>query len=126
MDVIVVDGAVKLWLDDLRDPVEWTREDDWTWVKTYRDAIYVIDTYPLSHLSLDNDIGDFYVDQYGETREHEGYEVLRHVIETNGWPEKYINVHSSNAVRMPQMIEDIQRHGPFVFRGRFIRINDND
>ena len=48
---------MKLWLDDVRDPVQFTGQTDWTWIKTAEQAIALIATGQVTEVSLDHDLG---------------------------------------------------------------------
>lgn len=54
---------MKVWLDDLRDPNDpqiqkkYGASDGMIWVKTVREAIDLLSTGEVNHISLDNDLG---------------------------------------------------------------------
>jgi hypothetical protein len=59
---------MKLWVDDLRDPAarndegelifleSWEDPANWIWAKTITEAIRILATIPIEHVSLDHDI----------------------------------------------------------------------
>lgn len=48
---------MKLFLDDTRNP-KWEYFDDWLWVKTYTEAVKLLETGEVTEISLDHDLGD--------------------------------------------------------------------
>jgi hypothetical protein len=98
--------AVKLWLDDMRDPPDST----WRWVKTPEAAIALLAENKISTISFDHDLG------YDGDREMTGYEVLLWIeaaVATRGYePPKVMVAHSANPPgheRLLRGIEAIQR-----------------
>jgi hypothetical protein len=84
---------MKLYMDDARDtPNGWTR------TYTVDETIDVLQTRTVTHLSLDNDLGE---DQ------KEGYKVLDWLEETvyndSTFPMPEVSIHSSNASRVEYM-----------------------
>lgn len=94
---------IKIFLDDCRLPshVYKTSDSDWVIVKTAEETIHYLSTGQVSHLSLDNDLGD---DQ------PEGYTVVDWMIKYNIWPTDEVYVHSQNVVRRQYMISQIQKY----------------
>lgn len=85
---------MKLWLDDFRDPVKWTGQRDWIWVKTVEDAIHYLSTERIEFLSFDHDLGDINTD-YTKT----GYDLAKWIEEKayNGELMRFPwDVHSDN------------------------------
>lgn len=80
---------MKIWLDDWRAPPS----DEWTWVKTFREAIDTIDANPdWEAISLDYVLNDF-----TGGLERTGGHVLRHLIyeePEGGWNGK-VWIHST-------------------------------
>ena len=83
----------KLYMDDARDTPEG-------WVRTYRveETIQVLQSRMVTHLSLDNDLGE---------GQQEGYKVLDWLEETvhndPSFPMPEVTVHSANPVRVCYM-----------------------
>lgn len=100
-------NKVKLWVDDERDPVKFTGEDDWLWAKTYDQAIDALNQYSFEIISLDNDLG------MNEEDNDDGYQG-RHVFifieqllfECNEKVSelKEVRVHSSNPVAVREIM----------------------
>jgi hypothetical protein len=86
-----------IWLDDKRIPPK----GEWTWVKTFDEALWELAHNPVEAISLDNDLGE------GET---EGWEVLRFMENDGFWP-GLIGIHSSNNVRVKWMKDTIMASG---------------
>jgi len=90
--------GIKLYMDD-------TRESPIDWVRTYRvqETIQVLMTRAVTHLSLDNDLGE---------GQMEGYKVLDWLEETvyndSTFPLPEITIHSSNASRVEHMKRALQ------------------
>lgn len=82
------ESKMKVFLDDERPTPE-----GWTHARFVEDAIELLKSEEVTHISLDNDLGIGY---------HEGYEVLewmeREVVEKGFKPPK-IRIHSMNPVR---------------------------
>jgi len=106
---------MRLWLDDVRNPVEHTGECDWTWVKTAEEAIRVIGERweEIEAMSLDHDLHErhygagfassggygsaprpYSVDDYPPPGT--GYHVVMFMVETGKWPRNKPRVHSLN------------------------------
>ncbi len=51
----------KVWLDDERDPLLWAPKSHgkvgWIWVKTVQEAVKLLETGLVTHVSLDHDLG---------------------------------------------------------------------
>jgi len=101
---------MKLFVDDRRTPPD----DTWTLVKTYQDALPIIDSEVVEELALDNDLGieSFrYVE--GHMVEGSGYDLLMHVVQMKMDGKKVpskITVHSANPVMNQKMREVIERY----------------
>lgn len=95
-------GEIKLFLDDER-----PTPDGWFRVHTVHQTILWLNSKRVTHLSVDNDLGE---------NEEEGYRVLDWLEETIYHNEKFpipeVTVHSDNAGRlgyMKQAINSIER-----------------
>jgi hypothetical protein len=94
---------VKLYLDDMRPP-----PDGWVLVRTAQEAIAILETGGVSHLSLDHDLGDD--DAFGT-----GYDVacwIEEAVALRGFAPPDITIHSANVVgraRMGRAVESIER-----------------
>jgi len=86
---------MKVWLDDNREA-----PFGWTWVKTAHEAIELLAAGGVSHISLDNDLGDINV--VGD-----GYMVALYIEEqayTGGLLPMMMIVHTQNPVQGAKMI----------------------
>ncbi len=86
---------MKVWLDDNREAPE-----GWTWAKTAHDAIALLAGGNVSHISLDNDLGD--IDVVGD-----GYMVALYIEEqayTGGLLPMMMIVHTQNPVQGAKMV----------------------
>jgi hypothetical protein len=113
--------SIKVWLDDLRDPVTFGNEAvfpasiardilniygrDWVWIKTVEEAMEIISNNEVSMLSCDNDLGE------GMT---EGYKLLDWLEEKVFTNDKLhipeiIFAHSENASARDRMFVTIMR-----------------
>jgi hypothetical protein len=96
--------GIKVFLDDIRTPcmVYGSGADaEWKTVRTAEEVMRLLETEIVSHLSLDNDLGE------GMT---EGFRVVRWMIEHDIWPTDEVYVHSENIVRGPEMRADVARY----------------
>ena len=89
---------MKVYMDDLREtPQEWTR------TYTVEETISLLETRQVTHLSLDNDLGEGL---------REGYVVLDWLEETiyndHSFPLPEVTIHSSNASRVEYMRRAMQ------------------
>lgn len=93
---------MKVWLDDERDPSQFTGESDWVWVKTVKACWELILGGEVTDLSLDNDLGMWEV---------EGHVIADRIEEkqaTENWdPPRAIRVHSMNPVARKRMIQTL-------------------
>ena len=93
---------VKVFLDDERSP-----PDGWVLVRWPEEAIELLETGDVTHLSLDHDLGD---DERGT-----GYDVilwLEEAVALRGFEPPVVTVHSANTsarVKMSQGIASIER-----------------
>lgn len=90
---------LKVWLDDVRPAPQ-----GWHWVKTVEDAKIALQLGDVSHMSLDNDLGE------GQT---EGRKLVDWMEEHDLWPSEYCWVHSSNAVAAQYMRKIVETKGPY-------------
>lgn len=83
--------ALKLWLDDERDPKLHcpNKGCGWTWVKTVPEAIRLVETtcHEWTDASLDHDLGLGW---------EEGHVFVTWMIEKGKWPVNEPQVHSQN------------------------------
>lgn len=100
---------IRLWLDDLRDPAEHRPGEDWLWVKTVAEAIAVLESQPVSHLGIDNDLGEGVP---------EGYTLANWMGREAVWPSEEILVNTDNAARLTSICNGIIHDS----RGRFRRV----
>jgi len=95
---------MKVFLDDER-----TTPDGWTRVFTVEECISLLQTRTVTHLSVDNDLGEGLL---------EGYTVLNFLEETvfndPSFPIPEITVHSNNASRVQSMLQTIESIKRFV------------
>lgn len=114
---------MKLFLDDIREP-SWVfshlyndygsqSPKGWTVVRTANEAIDLLNTEEVTHISFDNDLG-LIPDTLIVARE--GWEVFRFMVDAIALGEipypEYINVHSANIVatqRMWDMLSDLDK-----------------
>jgi hypothetical protein len=75
--------------------------DGWHYARTTKEVKALLLTGKVTHLSLDNDLGE---------DEPEGYTLVRWMIENGIWPSEDVFVHSRNVVRAKEMKEDIARY----------------
>lgn len=95
---------MKVFLDDERMPSQVYgdgADDEWVIVRHPDEVKRLLKNEHVSHLSLDNDLGDGIP---------EGHTVVRWMIENNIWPTDECWVHSQNWIRRPNMIADIKRY----------------
>jgi hypothetical protein len=112
---------MKMWLDDRRDPILYTREMDWNWVKTAQEAIDLLRTGAITRASLDHDLTDEqmvkggFLGQVYEDGHKSGYDVVCWLEQhPEFWPINGVKVHSANpsgAARMHQVIHNHYHHG---------------
>lgn len=93
---------MKLWLDDVRLPPN----NDWTWVKTVKDAKALLELGMITEASLDHDLG---CDIFGRNNQT-GYDLCKWMAETDNWPTQSIRVHSMNPVGRMNMQAIIDRY----------------
>lgn len=111
---------MRLWLDDIRRPLD----DTWTWVKTVDEARDILMSEDVEIASFDSDLGAWErpdgVCGY-DPNEPEGWElvewltVLTRTGEADLWPGE-LRVHTANPVSSKRMREDIERWGPYETR----------
>lgn len=99
---------MNLWLDDLRKPLDKSRE--WDWLKTVDDAIdysngLIRFNKQISVMSLDHDLGDFAA--FGG----DGIKYLDWMIQNHFWP-LLLNFHTQNPVGRQNMINTVQGRIP--------------
>lgn len=107
---------MKLWLDDIRNPVE-RGLIGWTWAKTAEEAINLLRTGEVTRASLDHDLtheqmvrGGFSGQVY-EDGQRSGYDVVVWLEEhPEYWPPDGVAVHSANPAGASRMRQVINRH----------------
>lgn len=110
---------VKVWHDDIRKPPN----SEWMWVRTNDEAKAILNTYDVTEMSLDHDLGLEHVESNTETiflrgtsPAGTGYDLVKWMCETNHIPKK-VTVHSWNpagAERMVQMLKDFGCKAIFI------------
>lgn len=107
VNTIGPEADVKLWLDDIRDPLKLGLVG-WTWVKTADEAIALLSSGRVRRASLDHDLT---ISQtLGNTdREKTGYDVVLWMEENNTWPPEGVSVHSMNPEGRIKMNKAIRR-----------------
>lgn len=104
---------IKLWVDDIRDPIVFTGETDWIWVKTAEEAWWVICNHNVEQISLDHDLGET---KEGKERKS-GYDLVKWIERKGAWPSKGARVHSDNSVGVKNMVMAIEKSGKYKKRG---------
>jgi hypothetical protein len=103
-----------LWLDDIRDPKKFSKEE-WVWAKTANEAIVNLMTGRVAKASLDHDLTQEQMVLGGyNARIHadgvkSGYDVVCW-LEQNPeyWPKDGVAVHSQNPVGKERMLKVVQ------------------
>lgn len=85
---------MKLWLDDIRDPVQYGKYR-WVWAKTADEAIAWLATGKVTEASLDHDL-DIQATIGNTPTEKTGYDVVLWMEEHNVYPVDGVTVHSMN------------------------------
>lgn len=89
----------KLWVDDLRNPVEHV-EGEWTWAKNSNEAFRELSSNTYEVVSLDNDLGE----------DTEGKDIFNWIEQRLHWRDielsrlKTIYIHSSNGEAVRYML----------------------
>lgn len=88
----------KLYVDDIRDPYDAT----WDIARSFHEAIYALNRYSYSIVSLDHDLGSFY-----GSREMTGYDILEWLYARKQKGTKHVPnqifVHSANIIGAEKM-----------------------
>lgn len=100
-------SMIRLWLDDIRDPVS-AGHYGWTWVKTADEAIAILSTGRVIEASLDHDL-DVQATLGNTPTEKTGYDVVCWMEEHNVWPINGVSVHSQNPAGAARMRQAINR-----------------
>jgi hypothetical protein len=100
-------NQIKLWLDDVRDPV-YSGRAGWTWVRTAEAAIALLDTGNVIEASLDHDL-DTSASIGQSPTERTGYDVVLWMEEHDVWPPNGVHVHSQNPAGAKRMLQAIHR-----------------
>jgi hypothetical protein len=100
---------MKLWLDDVRDPVTFGRIG-WHWVRTANEAMAWLAAAQITEASLDHDLG--WEATLGlDSKEKTGYDVVLFLEENpHLWPRDGVHVHSANPVGSKRMQIVIDKH----------------
>lgn len=93
---------IRLWLDDVRDPVYFGRLG-WVWVKTYQEAIDAFEKYDVIEASLDHDLTKEQTLGFGDS-EKTGYDVVCWMEENHIFPVEGVTVHSANPSGAKRMV----------------------
>jgi hypothetical protein len=126
---------MRLWLDDLRDPMKVERwgagrevhmpSEGWTWVRNYDQATAALATGEVTYASLDHDL-EFDCKECAKSykrafarweewplhRHKNGYDVVCWMRDHNVWPVDGVRVHSANyhgGMRMRELIDEHYR-----------------
>jgi len=124
---------VKLWLDDIRDPIRWKRSG-WTWARTPNEAKDLLLTarangVEVTALSLDHDLGGEIKDPEslppgpltmrgrlhypsGHDPEGTGYDFAVWVAENNLWPTGRFLAHSASDEGAKRILSVARRKFP--------------
>lgn len=106
--------GIRLWLDDVRPAPE-----GWTWAKSAREAIEILDRETVQECSLDFDLWHVH---FGEgplaTVEWQagcpkGIAVVEHMRRSGRWPKTKPRVHSANPDGAAEMRAAIDKYGPY-------------
>lgn len=103
MESVVADtmscmSTVNLWVDDDRRP---PRDKDWTWVKTAKEAVEVLKSAKVEHLSLDYSLG------YMRGTVEPVIEWMR-----NNYFPSIIDIHTNHPQGREWLIEQVTRYAP--------------
>ena len=107
---------MKLWLDDIRNPLNYGLED-WVWVKTAEEAINTLRSGVVMRASLDHDLTDEQMvrggfnDQIYEDGQKSGYDVVVWLEKhPEYWPPDGVTIHTANPAGRQRMQQVIDRH----------------
>lgn len=97
---------VKLWLDDIRDPVKFGRIG-WYWAKTYDEAVKAFEMYNVTQASLDHDLT---IEQTigKDDGEKTGYDFVCWMEERQLFPKDGVHVHSANPSGAKRMVAGLK------------------
>lgn len=98
---------MKVWLDDIRDPQVW-HHIGWVWAKTADEAIELLSTGKVTHISLDHDL-DIQATIGNTPTEKTGYDVICWMEEHNVWP-SIVKCHSSNPAGRARIEQVIRKY----------------
>jgi hypothetical protein len=99
---------MKVWLDDIRDPVHYGHIG-WHWVKTVEDFIAAMKTGKVEDASLDHDLSvNATIGQ--PCSEKTGYDAVCWMEANNVWPKSKPTVHSMNPVGRKRMQQAIDQY----------------
>jgi len=95
---------LKVFLDDVRIPSQIygaSADDEWVLVNTIDEVKELLSNNVVSHLSLDNDLGE---------NLEEGHVLIPWMMNNMLWPTEELFVHSANPYWSNLMNEDIKRY----------------
>jgi hypothetical protein len=97
---------IKLWLDDIRDPVKFGKTG-WMWAKTYDEAVKAFEEFDVIEASLDHDLSE--IQMYGrDDGEKTGYSFVCWMEEREIFPVGGVTVHSANPVGGASMMAGLR------------------
>lgn len=97
---------IRLWLDDIRDPVKFGRIG-WHWAKTYDEAVKAFEEFDVIEASLDHDLT--YHQTYGwDDGEKTGYSFVCWMEENEIFPVEGVWVHSANPAGAGNMMAGLR------------------
>lgn len=97
---------IRLWLDDIRDPVKFGRIG-WVWAKTYEDAVEYTKRYDVIEMSLDHDLTYHQTVGYDDG-ENTGYSFVCWMEENEIFPVDGVWVHSANPSGADRMMAGLR------------------
>lgn len=112
---------MKVWIDDIRDPVKFTGQTDHVWLKTFQDGLDYVTNHldSVTELFLDNDLAD--------KDDRQGRHILNFVEEQvyfGRMPSlKAIYIHSDNTPAVISMLSSkdvFERFGVELKRNSFL------
>lgn len=108
MMMMTLRAPYRLWLDDER-----PAPPSWYWAKTAEEALGYLQTYQVTEMSMDHDLGVCPKCRVsGESCHHDGYYVLKEMADQDLWPSVKPTVHSMNPVGRERMLSFIDRYFP--------------
>lgn len=99
---------MKLWIDDIRDPKKLGLLN-WTWVKTYEEAIQALDSGQVAEVSIDHDLSVAATIGQPAPDEKTGYSIVQYMAQKQIWPGR-IYLHTMNPVGRQRMSGVLRDH----------------